>query len=126
MDVPYFGMCRYQYSARPDDIANMDEAGWTRAMGRIAEVCAAAEAKRSTIMVAKFIDSDRRRRVLCPEIVRAAWRAVGYELEDVCYASKRIQASRRDRIADLNNRARQDRLPLGDVTEVLTFTRAER
>ena len=79
MDVPYFGLCRDQYSARPDDIANMDEAGWTAAMGRIAEVCADAGVRRCTIMVAKFVDNDRRRRVLCPEIVRDAWRAVGYD-----------------------------------------------
>jgi hypothetical protein len=121
MDVPYFGMCREQYSTRRDDIANMDLAGWSAAMTQIAEVCADAGAKRCTIVVATFVDSDRREVVLGPEIVREAWRAVGYRLERVCYASKRIQASRRDRMAILNNRAKRDRLPQGDVCEVLTF-----
>jgi len=126
MDVPYLGMCRQQYSARSDDIANMDEAGWISAMWRIAEVCAAAQIPRVTIIVAAFIDNDRRHVVLSPEIVREAWRAVGYRLERVCYASKRIQSSRRARIRVLNTRARRDRLPQGDMIEVLTFAMRER
>ena len=32
IDPPYLGACREQYSRRPDDLANMDEAAWTEAM----------------------------------------------------------------------------------------------
>jgi len=124
MDVPYFGLCRQQYSNRADDIANMDEASWTRAMWRIAEVCADARVRRATVVVAAFVDNDRHHVVLSPEIVREAWRQVGYRLERVCYASKRIQASRRDRMPVLNHRAKRDRLPQGDMCEVLTFARS--
>jgi hypothetical protein len=41
----------------------------------------------------------------------------------VCYASKRIQAARTDRMPVLNNMAKATRTPLSDVSEVLTFDR---
>jgi hypothetical protein len=93
-------------------------------MGRIAEVCADAQVQRATIIVATFVDNDHRHVVLGPEIVRDAWRAVGYRLMRVCYASRRIQASRCARMAVLNHKAKRDRLPQCDVIEVLSFVRA--
>jgi hypothetical protein len=118
------GLCRGQYSKRPDDIANMDEAAWTAAMHRIAQVCADAEAKRATLIVPTWVDTDKAHVVLCPEIVREAWRGAGYRLLRVAYASKRIQAARTDRMPVLNNRAKETRVPLNDIAEVLTFDRA--
>jgi hypothetical protein len=59
--------------------------------------------------------------VPCPEIVREAWRGAGYRLHRVCYASKRIQMTRTDRMPVLNNQAKASRTPLSDMAEVLTF-----
>jgi hypothetical protein len=123
IDPPYLGLCRGQYSKRPDDIANMDDAAWTAAMHRIAQVCADAEAKRATLIVPTWVDSDKARVVLCCEIVREAWRAAGYRLLRVCYASKHIQMTRTDRMSWFNNRAKETRVPLSDMAEVLTFDR---
>jgi len=123
MDPPYLGACRAQYSRRADDIANMNEAGWTEAMHRIARSCAEARARRCTIVVPTWVDTDKAQVVHCPEIVRAVWRGMGYELHRVCYASKRIQATRTDRMPWLNNTAKATRTPLSDVSEVLTFER---
>jgi hypothetical protein len=99
----------------------MDLEGWKDAMARIAAGCTKAGAKRMTIVVAAFVDSDKRTVVQAPEIVRSAFASSSYRLIRVCYASKRIQASRRDRIAFLNHAAKRDRLPQGDICEVLTF-----
>jgi ParB family chromosome partitioning protein len=115
--------CRGQYSERADDIANLDAAGWISAMQAIARSCAEAEAKRCTIIVPTWVDTDAALMVPCPEIVRAAWYAAAYRLHRVCYASKRIQAARTDRMPVLNNRAKATRMPLSDISEVLTFDR---
>jgi ParB family chromosome partitioning protein len=123
LDVPYLGLCRRQYSKRADDIANMDEAGWIAAMHAIARSCAAAGARRCTVIVPTWVDTDKAYVVPCPEIVREAWRGVGYRLHRVCYASKRIQAARTDRMPVLNNKAKATRTPLSDISEVLTFDR---
>lgn len=123
MDPPYLGACRGQYSRRADDLANMDGAAWTDAMRAIARSCADAGAKRCTVVVPTWVDSDKVHVVPCPEIVREAWRGVGYGLHRVCYASKRIQSSRRDRMPVLNHMAKASRTPLSDISEVLTFQR---
>jgi ParB family chromosome partitioning protein len=123
IDPPYLGACRGQYSKRADDLANMDETNWTDAMHAIARSCAQAEAKRCTIIVPTWVDTYKGCVVPCPEIVRAAWRDVAYRLHRVCYASKRIQAARRDAMPVLNNTAKVKRMPLSDISEVLTFDR---
>jgi hypothetical protein len=51
MDPPYLGACRGQYSDSADDLANIEEADWTDSMCAIAQSCAQAKAKRSTIIV---------------------------------------------------------------------------
>ena len=74
------------------------------------------------MIVPTWVDTGKAPRVvLCPEIVREAFRAVGYRLLRVCYASKRIQATRTDRQPTLNNIAKATRIPLSDISEVLTF-----
>ena len=118
-DPPYFGLCRGQYSDRPDDIANMDEAGWTEAMRLFARSCAALAAKRCTIIVPAFVDHAARHEVHCPEIVRAVWRDAGYRLLRTCYASKHTQ--QHPGMARWNSIARQSRRPVPDMAEVLTF-----
>ena len=130
MDVPYFGCVRGQYSDRPDDIANMDVAGWTAAMAAVAASCASVEAKLCTVIVANYVDKETCDVVLCAEIVRDVWKAAGYKLFRVAYASKHIQigrsdakGTRADRMPVLNNRAKRTRTPLNDIAEVLTFQR---
>jgi hypothetical protein len=85
--------------------------GVNRYLGRrdswwaIARDCAQAGAKRCTVVVPTWVDTGEAATVLCPEIVREAWRAVGYRLRRVCYASKRIQASSRiDRMPVMHSR----------------------
>ena len=121
MDVPYFGLCREQYSSRADDVANMALPEWIGAMQRIAQVCAEANARRVTIVISAFVNTDRSSVVQSPEIIREAYRDAGYAFERVCYASKRIQAARTGRIAHLNCEAKRIRMPLSDISEVLTF-----
>jgi hypothetical protein len=101
----------------------MDEAAWTSAMAATAASCASVEAKLCTVIVPKYVNSETGERVLCPEIVRDAWKATGYRMHDVAYATKGIQAARDGRIAALNNRAKRMRVPLSDMLEVLTFRR---
>jgi ParB family chromosome partitioning protein len=125
MDVPYFDLCKGQYSKRSNDIANMDAADWAGAMQRLALACAEVGAKRATIIVPVGVNVDTDAVVQCPDLVRRAWWAVGYETLRVCYASKRVQAGRTDRIAVLNYRAKKKRIMLSDISEVLTFTRSD-
>ena len=128
MDVPYLGCCKGQYSAQADDIANMDEPAWTRAMEFVARSCGASGAKLVTVIAPNWVNHDTGAVTLCCELIRDAWKDAGYALHRVCYASKGIQAARTHRIAVLNNRAKRMRLPLrsGDIAlaEVLTFRRA--
>jgi ParB family chromosome partitioning protein len=124
MDVPYFDACKGQYSSRNDDIANMDAAGWAEAMRRIARACAEVGAKRATIITPTSVNVDTDTVVQCPDLVRRAWWAEGYETLRVCYASKSTQAGRTPRIKVLNYRAKKKRIMLSDIAEVLTFTRS--
>jgi hypothetical protein len=118
-DVPYFGIARGQYSQRDDDLANMDETGWTEAMRHFGRSCARVEAKRCTIIVSAFVDHSAGREVLCGEIVREAWRDAGYRVRRPCYADRRIQ--QHPRMARWNNVARETLLPMSSMSEVLTF-----
>jgi ParB family chromosome partitioning protein len=124
MDVPYLGLCKHQYSRQATDLANMDEAGWTAAMHKIACTCAEVQAKRCTIITPNWVDVRNEghwRSVLCAEIVRAAWVCAGYRLVRVCYSSCRIQ--QHGGMPRWNSLARVNRVPLSDMTEVLTFDR---
>jgi hypothetical protein len=59
------------------------------------------------VVVPTWVDTGEAATVLCPEVVRETWRAFGYRLRRVCYASKRIQASWRiDRMPIMNVRLR--------------------
>ena len=60
-------------------------------------------------------------RLLFPEIVRQIWYQNGYQLYDIAYASRRSQQKQNYRMAILNNRAKRDKVPLTDISEVLTF-----
>ena len=60
-------------------------------------------------------------RLLFPQVVRRIFCQAGYELYDVTYASRRTQQKQGRQMGVLNNRARRDRVPLSDISEVLTF-----
>ena len=122
IDPPYFAIVKHQYSRKPADIANMDLARWTRAMQQIARSCASARAKRCTVVVPNYWAADGTV-VLCTEIVRAAWAAVGYPLVGNAYATRHIQQQQSGRMGNLNNSARRNRQMLSDISEVLTFAR---
>jgi hypothetical protein len=122
MDVPYFGCCVNQYSDKPDDIANMVEVtAWTHAQALVAQGCGSVGAKLCTVIVPNYINSDTGEVVLCAEIIRDVWKAAGYGVHRVAYASKGIQAARTHRIQVLNHHAKRMRAPLSDIAEVLTF-----
>ena len=95
MDVPYFGCVRDQYSDSPDDIANMDLAGWTSAWRRRTGL-RIGRGELCTVIVANYASTETGDVVLCAEIVRDVWKAAGYELHRVAYASKHIQVGRKD------------------------------
>ena len=119
LDPPYLGMVRGQYSRLAGDLANMDAAGWAAAMRCIAQGCGAVGAKRCTIIIPASVDHADWSEVHCPEIVREAWKSVGYRLRRTCYASKHTQQN--PRMARWNSIAREHRAPIADVAEVLTF-----
>jgi ParB family chromosome partitioning protein len=124
LDPPYLGLCRGQYGCKAEDLANMDEVAWTEAMACIAGNCAKVGAKRCTVIVpAAWVDvmAAPWRRVLCGEIVREAWRSAGYRLCCPCYASRHIQQHAKQTMMRWNAMAKERRVPLSDIAEVLTF-----
>lgn len=123
MDPPYCGLVNSQYSDLPNDLANMDTNQWINAMERIVRRFRTVQGKggRCTIIVPNNRTITTGERVLFPEIVRRIFYQAGYELYDVTYASRRSQKKQGRQMGILNNRARRDRVPLADVSEVLTF-----
>jgi len=97
---------------------------WTAAMTSIAQAYAAVKAKLRTIVTPDWVNHDTGEGLLCSEIIREAWCNAGYRLYRKASATKHIQAARTDRIAVLNNRAKRLRLPLSDISYVLTFALA--
>ena len=49
------------------------------------------------------------------------WYQNDYQLYDIAYASRRSQQKQNARMAILNNRAKRDKVPLTDISEILTF-----
>ena len=123
IDPPYCGLVSGQYSALTSDLANMDIAAWTNALGRIALRFRAAQSPggRCTVIVPNNRDITTGERELLPETVRRLFQEAGYRLYDVTYASRRTQRTQGRRMGILNNRAKRERTPLADVAEVLTF-----
>lgn len=126
MDVPYFGMVDGQYSNKPEDLANMDEADWTRAMRQIATVCGSVQAAQGlcTVITPNYRDVKTGTRILATRIVQSAFQENDYELFDLAYASRRIQQSQAPGMGVLNNTAKRNRTMLTDISEVMTFIRS--
>ena len=123
LDPPYYGLVEHQYSEHSHDLANMDIDDWTNSMSQIAhrfrEVQTAGG--RCTVIVPNNRTITTGERTLFPEIVRGIFRNAGYDLYDIAYASRRTQQKQGRRMGVLNNEARRSRVPLTDISEVLTF-----
>ncbi len=123
VDPPYCGLCKGQYSEMAVDLANMEPSEWRKAMQTIARRFRAAQGKggRCTIIVPNNREINTGHRLLFPEIVRQIWYQNDYQLYDIAYASRRPQQKQGYRMAVLNNRAKRNRVPLTDISEILTF-----
>ena len=128
IDPPYCGIAKGQYSELGSDLANMTPGQWQRALEVIARRLREAqpESGRCTVIVPNKREVTNGERILFPEMVRRIWSVSGYQLHDVVYASRRIQRRQGKKMAILNNQARRSRVPLTDISEVLTFTAADR
>ena len=125
LDPPYCGLVDGQYSDLPTDLANMDATNWVNSMEIIAKRFndVQPEDGRCTVIVPNSRDIPTGERVLFPEIIRRTFQRAGYNLYDVTYASRRTQQKQGRQMGILNNRARRGRVPMADVSEVLTFIR---
>ena len=123
IDPPYFGAAREQYSRKKNDLANMDPKDWNEAMAAVAAQCRKMQTAggRCTIIIPNHRDLITGSRTMFPEIVTRTFRKAGYRVYDKTYASRRSQQRQDRQIAILNNRARQKRLPLTDIAEVVTL-----
>ena len=127
LDPPYCEIVAGQYSDLDSDLANMPPDRWCEAMAAVAQRCRRAQTVggRCTVIVPNRRGLADGERLLFPELVRRIWPANGYRLHDVVYSSRRIQRRQGRRMAILNTRARQSRVPLTDISEVLTFEAIE-
>ena len=123
IDPPYCGLVKRQYSDLPNDLANMDTTSWTDAMENIAARLRSIQVQggRCTVIVPNNRVLTTGERVLFPEVIRRIFCRKDYKLFDVAYASRRTQQKQGRRMGVLNNRARRARVPLADISEVLTF-----
>ena len=126
MDPPYFGAATEQYSRNENDLANMEQNDWSDAMAAVAAQCRKMQAAggRCTIIVPNYRDWATGSRTMFPDIVTRTFGKAGYRLYDKTYASRRSQQRQDRQIAVLNNRARQRRMPLADIAEVVTLEAA--
>ncbi len=127
MDPPYPGLANGQYSDSPNDLANMNPDAWSQAMRAIAQECYVQQPSngRCTIIIPNNRDIVTGQRNLFPDVVRGLFRDAGYQLYDTTYASRRTQQKQGRRMAILNNQARRARVPMTEISEVLTFIKVD-
>ena len=125
IDPPYWGMSYGCYSEHPSDIANFKLPEYLKALATIARHCANAQNRGElcTVLMSNYTDVKMGKTILLIEHIRSAWQKAGYELYRVAYASRHIQQSQTIGMANLNNIAKNRRMPLTDMVEVLTFKR---
>ena len=123
IDPPYCGLVDGQYSNLPNDLANMTPENWVNAMQQIAQQLRTIQSQsgRCTIIVPNSRTMTTGERILFPEIIRRTFQQSGYQLYDVAYASRRTQQKQGRRMGILNNAARRTKVPMADISEVLTF-----
>ena len=123
IDPPYCGLVNGQYSDSPNDLANMEPERWVKAMQTIAKRFSDGQPEdgRCTVIVPNSRTIVTGERILFPEVVRRIFQDAGYRLYDVTYASRRTQQKQGRQMGILNNRARREKVPMADISEVLTF-----
>lgn len=126
MDIPYFGMVQNQYSNNPDDLANQIEwEDYLDKLHKIAKNCASAQIQNNlcTIVSPNYRVISTRNRYIVPEYITKIWEDSKYQLYDKAYTTRRIQIAQNPGMARLNNSAKEKRVMLTDISEVLTFRR---
>ena len=105
----------------------MQEDAYQSAVQQIAQICAATQTpgQLCTVISPNYTDHQKRKVTNMTEYVRDCWRSAGYALYLEAYASRRIQQSQNLAIAKLNNLAKERRLPLTDMTLIMTFQRKD-
>ena len=127
MDPPYPGLASGQYSDSPNDLANMDPHEWGEALRAIAQGFFDRQPSngRCTVVIPNSRNLVTGQRDLFPDVVRSIFRGAGYHLYDTTYASRRTQQKQGRRMAILNNQARRARVPMTEISEVLTFLKPD-
>jgi hypothetical protein len=69
----------------------------------------------------KYRDTVTREIILTTRKIQSAFETVGYTIHDIAYSSRRIQQTQTPNMASNNIRARENRVMLTDIAEVLTF-----
>lgn len=123
IDPPYCGISNGQYSDSQSDLANMEPESWVKAMTTIAKRFSDQQPEdgRCTVIVPNSRSITTGDRILFPELIRRIFQEAGYVLYDVAYASRRTQQKQGRQMGILNNRARREKVPMADISEVLTF-----
>ena len=123
MDPPYPGLVSGQYSNLPNDLANMKLHDWAQSIESIAQRFYNQQPSngRCTVIIPNNRNIVTGQRNLFPDVVRNIFRDAGYQLYDTTYASRRTQQKQGRRMAILNNQARRARVPMTEISEVLTF-----
>ena len=123
LDLPYFGMSQKVYSEKSEDLANMGEGKYMNALSSIAGSCSSAQkrGKLCTVVSPNFTDLKNRKVSNISQCIKDAWYRAGYVLHVETYSSRRIQQEQSIGMAKLNNLAKQQKLPLTDISIVMTF-----
>ena len=124
MDIPYFGMVQQQYSEHQEDLANIVE--WDEFIERLAQIAknvstAQTPGKLCTIVTPNYRDISTGERYMATEAVCKVWESNDYTLYDKAYTTRRIQKTQHPSMGRLNNTAKEKRVMLTDISEVLTF-----
>ena len=126
MDVPYFRMVKGMYSASANDLANMEKIeDWEKAIVAISVNCAGAQQPGGlcTVVSPNYRDTTTGEIVLTTRLIKGAFEEAGYVLWDIAYQTRRIQQQQNPNMARMNNFARERRVMLTDMSEILTFKR---
>lgn len=125
MDPPYPAMAAGQYSQSQNDLANMTPDNWILAISQIATGFHYVQPNggRCTVVIPNNRNINTGDRILYPDAVRHQFKNAGYQLYDTVYASRRTQQKQGRRMAILNNKARTTRVPMTDISEILTFVK---
>ena len=123
MDPPYPGLANRRYSDSPNDLANMKPHEWVQAMSSIAHGFHDQQLpnSRCTVIIPNNRNIATGQRNLFPDVVRSMFRDAGYQLYDTTYTSRHTQQKQGRQMAIFNNQARRARVPMTEISEVLTF-----